>query len=280
MSTQTATIAALFIYPVKSLKGIAVDSIPVTPHGLQDDRQWMIVDHDGRLVSQRQLPQMALLSASITVKGLQLTDSHGASIEVCNNQLDSRSVAVFLFRDSCSGFAATSEVNQWITDTLNSQKPLRLVKFDQRQQRNSVNTSRFAGHTTYFADASPYLITNTGSLDALNHHLQQRQLAPINIKHFRPNIVITGIDPFNEHHYSSMKNDLMEFNLIDHSSRCSIITINPATGQFLPKAYPFKALTELNAMPQEPTKPAFGVNSVLKNGSGAILQVGDTVFLQ
>ena len=275
MANHTVTVTALYYYPVKSLQGIAVDEATITPQGLQHDRQWMVVDADSRVVTQRQLPGMALLRAAITDNGLILTNADDANIEVHNAQLSQEPTEVFLFRDSCSGYSAPAEINHWLATTLGSDTPLRLVKFATDQERNTVHSERFAGHTPYFADASPFLVVNTASLEALNTHLSQNNQTQISINHFRPNIVLSGIDAFAEHRFLKLKNDTFEFTLVDHSSRCSVITVNPATGKFLPKGYPLKALMRVNTLPHKPTKPAFGVNSVLIHGSGNILTIGD-----
>ena len=55
----------ILIYPVKSLGGISVREALVQLRGLQYDRRWMLTDADGLFVSQREVPEMALLGAAI-----------------------------------------------------------------------------------------------------------------------------------------------------------------------------------------------------------------------
>ena len=54
-------IAELWIYPVKSCAGIAVQQARLSRHGLEWDRHWMVVDAEGLFVSQREYPRMALV---------------------------------------------------------------------------------------------------------------------------------------------------------------------------------------------------------------------------
>ena len=70
-----STLSAITLYPVKSLAGISVTSWPVTKTGLQYDRKWMLVDNAGQFLSQRKLPQMALIKTALTDSHLILSAS-------------------------------------------------------------------------------------------------------------------------------------------------------------------------------------------------------------
>src|SRR6184192_4211461 len=71
-AAMTASIASLFVYPVKSCRGIAVESSAVTERGLRHDREWMIVDAAGRFLTQRELPRLALIVPAISERSLEL----------------------------------------------------------------------------------------------------------------------------------------------------------------------------------------------------------------
>ncbi len=72
-----ATIAALNVYPVKGCRGIALPKAAVTSRGLAahavGDREWMVVDADGRFVSQREQPRMALIGVAAHADALILS---------------------------------------------------------------------------------------------------------------------------------------------------------------------------------------------------------------
>ena len=54
MPNQTSVIHALYIYPIKSCKGISVKTAIATPTGLKGDREWMIVERStGKMLTQR-----------------------------------------------------------------------------------------------------------------------------------------------------------------------------------------------------------------------------------
>ncbi len=63
-------ISEINIYPVKSLKGTGLTEATVEQRGLQFDRRWMLVDDDNRLITQREVPRMALIGVSIEEDGL------------------------------------------------------------------------------------------------------------------------------------------------------------------------------------------------------------------
>ena len=63
------TVEQLYYYPVKSLRGIAVDSLDLSDFGPLNDRRWMIVDSDGKFVTQREQPRLAQVSAQLTSSG-------------------------------------------------------------------------------------------------------------------------------------------------------------------------------------------------------------------
>src|ERR1700687_2927383 len=63
---MAASIASLYVYPVKSCRGIALDTSPVGELGRAFDREWMVVDGDGRFVTQREVPRLALVEPSLT----------------------------------------------------------------------------------------------------------------------------------------------------------------------------------------------------------------------
>jgi len=67
-----ATIAQLWIYPVKSCAGVVMTEAELTPTGLAWDRAWMVVDDEGEFVTQRELPRMALIQPSFKLGQLVL----------------------------------------------------------------------------------------------------------------------------------------------------------------------------------------------------------------
>ena len=62
---EEIVIDSLWVYPVKSCRGIRVDSAEVVSRGLKYDREFMVIDRANKFVSQRSFPKMALISTAI-----------------------------------------------------------------------------------------------------------------------------------------------------------------------------------------------------------------------
>lgn len=271
---RPVSISALCIYPVKSLAGIALESAELTREGLAGDREWMLVDDSGRFVTQRQTPQLATLSTAWENSHLTLSQ-HGESVTIhADEACTSRSVTVW--RHNCSALMAPARVNSWINERLKPDTPLTLVRFDSTHTR-PLDPARFGEARTHFADAAPYLVCNQASLEALNQRLAERDEPQIDMRRFRPNIVVSGLPAFAEHQLAGLYGEGFHLSLIDPCQRCAVITVDQSTGDRTPNGSPLRTLASLNAMPDKPKAPAFGVNSLLKKGRGKILRVGDSV---
>ncbi len=62
---QPLFIQNLYLYPIKSLGGIAVQEALVEERGFKYDRRWMLVDPSGEFLTQRQHPKLALLQVAL-----------------------------------------------------------------------------------------------------------------------------------------------------------------------------------------------------------------------
>ena len=129
-----AVIAGLYFYPVKGCRGIAVEQAPVEETGLQHDRHWMVVGPDGRFVTQRELPGMALISTAIDEASLTLS-AHDAPLLHVPFTFAGRRGPVTVWRDRCCGLDAGDAASDWLSAVLG--RDLRLVRFDPSTRRRS-----------------------------------------------------------------------------------------------------------------------------------------------
>lgn len=275
----------LFIYPVKSLRGIAVSQASMTYTGLLHDRQWMIVKANGQFVTQRELPRMALIHASMEADRLYL-HSHELmpkryEISIPMEGEQGSEIETTIWYDTCRCIDAGDDVANWLTEALNSPKPLRLVSMANDFRRIQSQPERLGQHGAIFADASPYLFANRDSLEVLNQLLEAEDKPPAIIEQFRPNIVVAGLDPFSEHDYNRIHSSAGKFTLQlhDHCERCTMVAVNPKTGERDPQQEPYPTLARLNAAPDKPKAAAFGENASLLTGDGQNIGVGDWVSI-
>lgn len=281
----TLTITQLFVFPVKSLRGIAVNSAQMTSHGLRygefaRDRYWMVVKPNGGFITQRQLPQMVLIKTALTADALVLSKAGMEDLRIpfeyqqANNEPFSSKV----WKDSCQVIDEGEAASQWLTQAIGTLEPVRLVRMADNFQRSLSKADRLGEHTTtFFADAAPYLVTNEQSLIKLNDALSINGFKPVPMERFRPNIVVDGIDAFAEHTISGLQHPDFQLKYCYPCQRCIMPTVDIDTGERHQQQQPFSLISDLNAMPDNPKAPAFGENAILSDGEGNTISVGDTL---
>jgi uncharacterized protein YcbX len=184
-------VVGLFHYPVKSLRGVSVQTLHLGPRGARHDREFMLVDASGRFLSQRTAPRLATLSAEVVDGRLTLSDDRDAhSVPV---DADGLRRPVTVWRDLLEAIDCGDGVARWFEDRIG--QPCRLVRLpaDATRLVDEKYRPRPDAQTT-FTDGYPLLLTNTASLDDLNARLER----PIGMERFRPNVVVETATPWAE----------------------------------------------------------------------------------
>jgi uncharacterized protein YcbX len=170
------------------------------------------------------------------------------------------------------------EVSRWITDAVGSGEALRIVRMAPGFRRRQSQPERFGEDTsTLFADSAPLLLANETSLAALNDELQAGGHDPVPMNRFRPNIVIRGLEPFEEHRSAMLSGNIWSLRLADRCERCVVTTINQQTARRDPAREPYMALRRINPVPGPGAGPAFGQHATLDTGEGRFITVGEAV---
>ncbi|MCL7931290.1 MOSC domain-containing protein [Halomonas llamarensis] len=262
----------LYCYPVKSLKGIALNQTQIYPHGLAWDRRWMWVDQRQRFVTQRQLPMLATVDVALTDEALVLSHPNVAPCYVPLASPTGNLRVVKVWNDDCQALPESDDVGRWLAAALGeAAEGLTLMRFATEFTR----PVEAAAHT-YFADGYPFLITNTASLDALNEALIAKGLTPVPMNRFRPNIVVHHTTAWEEDRWHRIVVGEVELSLCKPCQRCKITTIDQHTAAIVEAAQPLQTLLELNTQPH--LKGAhFGQNATLNAGEDKTLQIGDAL---
>jgi len=214
-------ISELYIYPIKSLGGIPVKTAIITDRGFQYDRRWMLIDSTNRFISQREVPEMALLKLTLSDTGLKVAHKNtNSSIIIPFKSPTNEFSTVTVWDEPCIGQFVSYEANKWFTDILKIKCRLVYMPDVSERQANPNNTN--AKSLTSFSDAYPFMMIGQASLDDLNSRLKQ----PILINRFRPNIVFAGGKPFEEDLMDTITINNIIFNGIKLCGRCNIITID------------------------------------------------------
>jgi uncharacterized protein YcbX len=255
-------VSELWIYPVKSLGGLKVTESAVLPKGLQYDRRWMLVDTNGRFLTQREWPQLALFSINAGNNGLAVTFG-SKEIELPYNSHGSRLQAI-IWNDEVEVLQVSDAHNRWFSEALDTE--CGLVFFPEKSTRAVDPDYGRAGDQTSLSDGYPVLVIGQSSLDDLNSRL----VAPVPMNRFRPNMVISGSLPFEEDQWRQFTIGNLAFEGVKPCARCVMTTIDQQTG--LAGKEP---LATLSGYRKVGNKVLFGQN-VIPRQSGTV-RVGDVV---
>ena len=268
----------LFVYPVKSMRGIALQSATLEPEGLAGDRSYMVVRENGRFVTQRDEPRLALIRTDFEGGSIRLGMEGCGAILLPPAPSEGEIIRTRVWNDDCETLNFGDEVSRWLTEALQSEERLRLVCMAPGYTRPQGKPEVLGADThTRFADAAPYLVTSEASLAELNRNLARRGHAAVGMDRFRPNIVIRGIEAFTEHRLGGFSGPGYVLDFCHPCQRCVITTIDPASATRDPDWQPYKTLRDINPMPGDPRAPAFGQNARLGQRAGAVIRVGDRI---
>lgn len=220
-------LTALYQYPIKSLGAVARKRAEVGERGLALDRRWMLVDEQGRFLSQRTLPRMARVRVALSGEGLRVSAAGMQDLYIPVAPLDGAALYVQVWNDRCEARLVGRDADRWLSQFLG--RPCRLVYMPE----GSVRPVRSAEGTVLdarmgFADSAPLLLVNEASLADLNARLAR----PVPVYRFRPNLVVSGQAPYEEDRWRRLRIGGTVFQVIKPCSRCPVITVEPGTGEF------------------------------------------------
>ena len=269
----------IYIYPVKSLKGIPLKEAETGLRGFKYDREWMITDSDYQFLTQRQIETMAAISVGISKDFLLLQSSKGNELKIDLNAKREDSVQVSVWDDICDAYDEGEAASNWLTNELGywQEKTLRLVRFCSDRKR-PVPEKYLHGREaeSSFSDQFPYLITTWDSLKKLNKGLRENGKQEVTMTRFRPNIVVSDIASIeNKTSHDLISQDgNYEFGLRKPCKRCKITTINQDSGEIIDFKEPLLTLTSLN-FSSENYGAFFGQNAILLSDKKCVVSVGD-----
>jgi hypothetical protein len=220
------TLAALYVYPVKSCRGLRVGRWEVDRLGLRLDRAFMVVDAEsGLFLTQREEPRLARIVPALGEDVLELAAAGAGSVHVPLAERNGPRRRVQVWRHVGDGVDQGDAPAAWLSALLG--RALRLVRIPPDHARR-VNPERapFEAHTS-FTDGYPFLLLSQASLDALNARLEE----PLPIERFRPNLVVAGTAPHAEDGWRRLRIGALELRIVKPCDRCAITTVDPATGE-------------------------------------------------
>ena len=276
----SASIARLFIYPIKSCAGIEVQEALLLETGLEWDRAWMVVDAEGEFVTQRELPRMALIKPQIKTEELVLRAPGILALHITLDAVEAVEgpTRVRVWDDVVMAYDMGPVAAQWFSDFLG--QPLRLVRFDPEQQR--LSSAKWTGGVeapNQFADGFPVLVTSEASVDDLNARLRAASLAPVGVERFRANVVLAGVEAHDEDRldvfHITTDHEEAQLKPVKPCARCPIPNIDPVTAISSPSVgdtlQTYRQDARMNGA------ITFGMNAIVLAGAGRWLRVGQSV---
>jgi hypothetical protein len=273
-----ATLAALNVYPVKGCRGIPVNRARVGARGLLavsgaaavGDREFLIVDQANRFVTQREEPRLALIATRLEPDALVLSARGVAPLVVplAAARGDPRQVTVW--RSEVIAHDAGDAAARWLAAVLGSD--VRLVRFDPRATR--LCNPQYAGDSgaeIAFSDGYPVLAIGEASLADLNARLAATGGAALPMNRFRPNVVLAGLEAYDEDHVDTITADGVTLKLVKPCTRCQVTTTNQDTAEVADEPLATLARYRMNAALDGVT---FGMNAIVVAGEGRELAVG------
>jgi len=206
-----ASLTALNVYPIKSGSGTSLTAVALTPRGLLHDREFMLIDADGRMLTQRAYPRMALLSTAYDGTLLTVND-------FIHSPVDSGPVLeVEVWGTPCKGIDQGPAAASWFSDFLGFD--VRLVWFTGERE------TPLGGGSVGFADGYSLLIISQESLDDLNDRLDE----PVPMNRFRPSLVLEGLGAFGEDTARVLRVGSCVIDVIAPCPRCVLTTVDQET---------------------------------------------------
>ena len=267
-------LSRLTVYPVKSCRGIDLHEALLTPHGIEWDREWMVVDRDGDFLTQRNHPRMALIGTALKPGALILTAPGMPPLAtVISAGITRDGVPVRVWDHATVAEDAGPAATEWFSRYLGVDARLVRWRPDQRRLSPGEWTQGIEAEAR-FADAFPYLLLSEASLAGLNARMDGA--APLPTDRFRPNLAIAGCEAHDEDRLTELTSATAAFRAVKPCTRCRITNTDQNTA-----AVGIQPLETLAGYRRDARfkAPVFGQNLILLSGSGQTIRVGDSFRL-
>lgn len=260
------TVEELHVYPVKSARGIARRSVRVTATGFEWDRHWMVIDAEGRFLTQRTHPKLACIETELSRAELTLRTADAAPLRL-PLEAQGEPVPVEIWKERCEALDQGDAAGSWASEALG--EPVRLVRVPATPNRAA--NPRYAGPgpvPVAFSDGFPILVCNRASLDDLNERLPE----PIPMNRFRPNLVLEGLPPYAEDRIAAVRIGAVTLRLVKPCTRCVIPSTDQRTGERTTNPLPALRRYRFDKALRGVT---FGENAVPDGEIGASIELGE-----
>ena len=250
------TISAIYTASVKSLALQIRDSVSLEPAGIAEDRRFHLIDGGGRLLTQRQRPRLALVSADYNPESDRLSFTFPDQGQIVGPVETGEQVNTAIWGRSVPGRVVQGAWNEALSRFCGG--PVQLVKTDDKGLS---------------FDEYPLSLLSRASIDLMGQLTMGAK--EFEARRFRPNLLIDGCWPHEEDTWlggTVAVGPEVLLRVIAPDARCAITTVDPDTGQ-----RDFDTPKFLLAYRPSARAPYFGVYAVVENPG--TVSVGDTLEL-
>lgn len=246
------------------MRGIEIQEGKADKTGFSLDRRWMLIDKNRQFLTQRQLPEMALFVPVLHQNKIEIK-YHASSVTFSQEECWGQQIETCVWDDAAQTREVSLSVSEWFSDMLH--QPVQLVTLVHDNARIHHSSALKTPFPVNLADAFPYLVVGTKSIDNLNEKLSE----PIPANRFRANILIETEKEHEEDHWNTYRLGSATFRSVKPCGRCSVITIDQASTQ-----RNNEPLTVLSTYRRQNNNVTFGAHTLcLEEG---IVRVGDTLI--
>lgn len=257
-------LSALYRYPLKSGAGERLDQAWCGSFGLHGDRRWMLIDaSNGRFLTQRSMPAMALLQLRWQGEaGVRLNAPGLPELEVPVPTASTPLRGAFIWGEVRRVPDCGDEVAEWLSGFLG--RAVRLVYLPEGDAIQVDLNFAKDGELTAFTDGFPFMLIGQASLDDLCARIGR----PLDMLRFRPSLVVAGAEPYAEDGWKRIRIGTIEFRVVKSCTRCAIPLIDPVTAQRSPDLEPMATLLTYR---KSRDGVLFGQN-LIAEGTGPLLE--------
>lgn len=283
-SDFSAVIAQLYVYPIKSCAGVAVQEAYLTETGLDLDRAWMVVDEHNAFLTQRELPRMALIQPQLRTDDIVLRAPGMLALHLAIDNVDV-AVRASIWGQDVAAYDMGATAAQWFSDFLGVKA--RLVRFDPEHKRaSSLNWTGGVEALNQFSDGYPLLLTSEASLNGLNDKLRAAGQEAVTMARFRPNMVLSdapdAVDTMSAHDEDRLQQleivtaeGTVRLQPVKPCPRCPIVNIDPLSASSTPAVNDMLQTYRQDARLKGAL--SFGMNTITLDGVDQWLKVGQRV---
>ena len=255
-------LSQIWVYPVKSAAGVSLASSKVALRGLEYDRRWMVIEANGRLVTQRERPELALLRPSFVGSCLRLGADKMPGLELPLQSDGGEPLTVMMWKEPVNA-QLVEAATDWFSTLLGG--PYRLVYMPETTQRFHHDRT---DTPLSFVDGNPLSLVSEASLN----HLKRRLETSVDVRNFRHNLIVGGCEAYAEDAWATLQIGSLELEQLGPCVRCMLVNVDPDRGER--RTEPLRTLARYRRFGRE---VRFGGLYRIKSSVPATLSCGDIV---